>query len=233
MTKISFLSRLTDFIAPRACAICGCRLAIDEDSICTRCTMRLPRTGYATSPYDNEMARAFWAKINVERCAALFFYHPHSSVSNVIHNIKYHNQPEAARYMGRLAAEEFMMSGFFDDIDFILPVPLSKPKIRERGYNQSEEIARGVTEATGIDLRNDIISRIRDTESQTKKHHWQRNENMKEAFRLTNDNAAKGRHILIIDDIVTTGSTICECGKELMKAGDVKISVLSLGYTKP
>lgn len=184
------------------------------------------------NPLDNEMARLFWARITVERCAALFFYQPHSSVSRLIYNIKYRNQPEVARFLGRLAAEEMMSSGFFEAIDLILPVPLAKKRQRERGYNQSEEIAKGIADVTGIPLRNNIISRIRNTESQTTKHRWQRNDNVEAAFQLNDIDAVRGRHILIIDDIVTTGSTICACGKELMKAGDVRISILSLGFTK-
>lgn len=229
---ISMLHRIIDFIAPRKCTVCGCRLAIDERPLCSRCNVRMPRTGFAETPLDNEMARTFWARIKVERCAALFFYQPHSAVSNMIYNIKYRNRPDMAREMGRMAAGEFMSSGFFEGIDIIVPVPLAKKRLRQRGYNQSEEIACGVADVTGLRVSRNAVERVRNTESQTTKHRSQRNDNMKDAFLLRRADAVKGRHVLIIDDIVTTGSTICACGKELIKAGDVTISILSLGFTK-
>jgi len=232
MATINIFSRLMDFIAPRACAVCGSRLVMDEEVLCARCNMRLPRTGYASDPYDNEMARHFWARIAVERCAALFFYQPHSQVSNMIYDMKYHDHSEIGRSLGRMAAAEFAMSGFFEGIDMIVPVPLEKSRQRKRGYNQSEEIAKGVAEVTGLCIGKEIIERRRHTESQTEMSRLQRADNVEGAFRLLDPATIAGRHVLLVDDIVTTGSTVCACGKELMNAGDVKISILSLGFTK-
>lgn len=232
MATISFFSRLVDFIAPRACAVCGERMGIEENTLCSRCNMSLPRTYYANDPYENEMARHFWARMAVERCAALFFYQPGSQAGRMIHDLKYRDKPETGRHLGRMAAMEFALADFFDGIDMIVPVPLERSRERSRGYNQSTEIAMGVASATGLDVRTDIIRRKRRTESQTRLSRHERADNVADAFRLADPAAAHGRHILIVDDIVTTGSTICACGKELMKAGGVAISVLSLGFTK-
>lgn len=133
--------------------------------------------------------------------------------------------------MGIAAARELKAAGFFDGIDLIIPVPLAKEKILQRGYNQSEEIARGVATVTGLPVVTDAVTRIRNTESQTSKIGVQRVDNMEGAFQLTLPEKITGHHVLIVDDVVTTGSTVCACGKELMKAGGVSISVMSLGFT--
>lgn len=232
MAKSSFYSRLIDLIAPRGCAICGERLTLDEQVVCTRCNVRLPRTDYASDAYDNEMARHFWARIAVERCAALFFYQPQSPASRMIYDLKYRNHPEYGVTLGRMAATEFAAQGFFEGIDVIVPVPLAKARKRERGYNQSMEIARGVAEATRIGICDDAVERTRRTETQTRMGRLQRVDNVENAFSLARPDAVAGRHVLIVDDIVTTGATVCACGKALMQAGGVSISVLSLGFTK-
>lgn len=225
------IRHLTDIMAPRSCAVCDRRMSPDESAICARCDMRLPRTGHETDMTGNEMARLFWARIAVERAAAMWLYQPHSEVSALIYRLKYGNRPEQGRQMGIAAARELKAAGFFDGIDLIIPVPLAREKMMQRGYNQSEEIARGVAAVTGLPVVTEAVTRIRNTESQTSKTGVQRVDNVEGAFRLMRPDRVAGRHVLIVDDVVTTGSTVCACGKELMKAGGVSISVMSLGFT--
>lgn len=220
-------------ITPRPCAVCERRMSPGESAVCTKCDMRLPRTGHETDMTGNEMARLFWARMAVERAAAMWLYQPHSEVSAVIYRLKYGNQPEQGRQMGIAAARELKAAGFFDGIDLIVPVPLAKAKMLQRGYNQSEEIASGVAAVTGLPVVTKAVARIRETESQTSKTGVQRVENVEGAFRLMHPDMVAGRHVLIIDDVVTTGSTVCACGKELMKAGGVRLSVMALGFTHP
>ncbi|KXB83661.1 hypothetical protein HMPREF3034_01056 [Prevotella sp. DNF00663] len=127
-----------------------------------------------------------------------------------------------------MLARDCMQAGFFEGIDMIIPIPLYKKRERQRGYNQSVEIARGVAEATGLPLKKDVVERITFGGSQTLRDRWQRTENVEDAFRLK-DTGITGHHILLIDDIVTTGATICSCAQELLRAGNVKFSVLCLG----
>jgi len=166
----------------------------------------------------------------IERGASLFFYNRSSSQRHIVLQLKYNQNREAGIAMGRYAAKTFG-TDFFHGIDGIVAVPLTKERKWQRGYNQSELIARGVSEETGIPVIDDAVERLRFDGSQT--HRWtaERRLNVKGAFRLTNPQRVSGKHILLIDDVVTTGSTLRECGQQLALAGNVKISVMSLACT--
>ena len=131
-----------------------------------------------------------------------------------------------------MAAAEFAAHGFFDGVDAIVPVPLARKRMRERGYNQAFEIARGISAVTRMPIIDKAVIRESFKRSQTKMNRWQRNENVEGVFSLVDGSALTGKHILIIDDVVTTGATVVSCARELMKAGDVRFSVMSLGFTK-
>ena len=231
-TTISFWHRLLDLIAPRTCVVCGRRLSISEQVVCGTCYLHLPRTGYAADPYENEMAKRFYGRIPIERAAALFFYEGGSEVSRIIFQMKYHGHPEIGVEMGRCAATEFALEGFFDGIDAIVPVPLAKKRERERGYNQSMEIARGVAAVTGLPLWPRVVSRKKFSDSQTHLGQLGRLENVAEAFTLNDGDTIRGKHILMVDDIVTTGATIHACANAMKGVEGLRVSVLSLGVVK-
>ena len=226
------LTALLDFISPRACRICGKRLSTAEQEICTVCNRHLPRTRYAETPYDNDMARRFWGHFHTERAAALFFYETHNSPSKLIYDLKYNGKEELGEWLGRVTAEEFAANGFFEGIDMIVPVPITWRRKWHRGYNQSLAIARGVAEVTGLPVSAKALERTHFNRSQTQLSVSERMENVAGAFRLWRKDGIVGRHILLVDDIVTTGATASECGKLLEKGGAEKISVLSIGCTK-
>ncbi len=231
-TNFNIWASIIDMIAPRACTICGKRLSLSEEVLCAACTLHLNRTHYHLSPYDNELARYFWGKIPIERCAAYIFYQHHTQTSNAIYALKYGNRPDVGVFLGKTIAEAYISKGFFDGIDALLPVPLSKERYRQRGYNQSEMLAKGISEMTHLPILTDVIGRKTFVQSQTKLERWQRSENVKEAFTLLDADKIKGKHLLLIDDIITTGATITALSKELLQAEGVKISVCSLGYAK-
>lgn len=231
-TRISFWHRVLNLISPQACVICGCRLGISEEVMCTACNLALPRTGFAQHPYDNEMARRFYARLPIERAAALFFYEAGSEASRIIHALKYFHHPEIGQVLGRMAAEEMMPYRFFDGIDLIVPVPLARKRQRQRGYNQSEEIAKGVSAVTGIGIDTGIVRRRHFEDSQTHKTQAQRLDNVENAFEAVDATRADGRHLLLIDDIVTTGATIWACSRPICEAASCRISVLSLGVVR-
>ena len=229
---ISCWRRLLDLISPRLCVVCGHRLTVTEEVICAKCNFHLPRTDFHRNAYENEMAKLFWHQIPIERATAFFYYQPHSSTANIIYQLKYKNHPEIGEVMGRMVGKELMPSGFFDGIDGIVAVPLTKKRQRQRGYNQSMEIARGISEVTGLPIFDKVVKRVSFKGSQTSLGRWDRNENVEKVFELIDPTAIHGKHLLVIDDIVTTGATCIACAKELIKANNIKISVLSLGFAK-
>ena len=226
--------RLTDLIAPRSCAVCGYRLAPGERVVCTPCNLHLPRTDHLARPYDNEMAKTFWGRIrHMEKAAALIYHEAGSQASNPIYALKYHHRPELGTMLGRMLGQEMAESGFWADIDLIVPVPLSPDRRRERGYNQSERIALGLSEVCGKPVLTDVLTRRDFRGSQTTKGRWERNANVAGAFALRNTDKIKGAHLLLVDDIVTTGATICACAAELERVEGVRISVAALGFVDP
>ena len=229
---ISFWHRLIQLVAPQACIVCGARLAVGEEVVCTACNLHLPRTFFAANATDNLMARRFWGRIPVERAAALFYYEAGAEVSRIIHELKYRDHPEVGVAMGRMTAEELAPTGFFEGIDLIVPVPLAPKRRRQRGYNQSEELAKGVAEFTGLAVAADAVARVVATETQTHKTLRQRMENVEGAFRLTGKVDLQGRHVLVVDDVVTSGATVCACVEAMMPSGGLKVSVLSLGVVR-
>ena len=228
---ISFWSRLLDLISPRLCVVCGNRLAVTEETLCSKCYLHLPRTDFANDLYENVMAKLFWGQIKLEKATALFYYEPHAETAQILYELKYKNHPEIGVVMGRMMAKELMKSGLFEDIDALVPVPLAKKRERERGYNQSLELAKGVSEVTGLPIANLVIRRTKFVGSQTKRGRWERNENVEHVFELVDENISD-QHLLLIDDVVTTGATVIACAKEMQKASNVKISVLALGFAK-
>ena len=232
MKPISFWRRLLDLIARRLCVVCGHRLTVTEEVICAKCNFHLPRTGFHHHAYDNEMAKLFWAQIPIEKATAFFYYEAHAETANIIYELKYKNHPEIGNIVGRMLAKEIQPSGFFDGIDGIVPVPLAKKRLRQRGYNQSMEIAQGVSEMTGLPIYMKVVRRNSFKGSQTNKGRWDRQENVEHVFELTDATAVSNKHLLLIDDVITTGATCIACAKALCQSGNIRISILALGFAK-
>ena len=232
MQRISFWGRLLDLISPRVCVVCGGRLTVTEETLCSKCYLHLPRTDFGSDLYENVMAKLFWGQIQIEKATALFYYEPHAETANILYELKYKNHPEIGEVMGRMMARELQKSGLFDDIDAIVPVPLARKREHERGYNQSLMLAKGVSEVTGLPIYNKVVRRTKFVGSQTHRGRWERNENVADVFELMDGESIRGKHLLLIDDVVTTGATIIACAQEMQKASDVKISVLALGFAK-
>lgn len=223
------LRRLLDLIAPRPCAVCGRRLAPTEQLICAACLLHMPWTDHPQHPYDNDLAKRFWHLLPIERAVALWHYKARSTNTYPILQAKYFGRPEAAEALGLIAAHRLQPSGFFEGIDVIIPIPIAKKRLRQRGYNQSERIARGVSMITGIPVNDQVVRRQTFKRSQTTLDRMSRRENVEGQYELVDAAAIHGKHILLIDDVCTTGATIRSCGSILVTAGDIKISVLVIG----
>ena len=224
--KAWFLSYVHLFF-PRQCAVCGSSLQEGEEGICIRCNMNMPRTNYHLRE-DNSVERMFWGKIPLERGTSFFYYHKGSDFRHILHQLKYGGRKDLGEIMGRFMAAELAATGFFRGIDVIIPVPLHPRKQKLRGYNQSECIARGVSAVTGIPIDVSSVLRRRHTETQTRKSAYERWENVDGIFLLRYPERFVGKHILIVDDVLTTGATTTACADALKDVGGVHVSILTL-----
>ena len=229
---MNWITRILDFISPRLCVVCGHRLAPTERSLCSVCLFHLPRTDFHQKPLDNPMAQLFWGLAPIEKAAALFYYHPHSETAQLVYRLKYNNRPDIGEDMGRMMANELQATDFFSDIDVLLPVPLASKRRRQRGYNQSEQLAIGISDITHLPIVSKVLRRKHFQQSQTTLNRWQRQENVTDTFQLKEEHLLQGKHVLLIDDICTTGATLIACANVLKDIEDIRISVLTLGFTK-
>lgn len=179
----------------------------------------------------NPMEQRFAGIIKYERATAHFFYLRQSSFASIVHDFKYRKFPTLARYMGRLTAQELLSSGFFSGIDCLIPVPLHPLKYAKRGYNQSQMIAKGISDVTDIPINNSLKA-VRHHSTQTAKSHYLRWKNTQGVFKCKKVGCLKGKHILIVDDVCTTGATMIAAAQAFSAHSDIKISILALAVTR-
>ena len=231
MRMMNWIERLAtdvrELLFPRPCLVCGATLGLQEQVVCNRCLSQLPYTHYRGLP-ENPVHRLFYPDTAVQRANAWMFYHQGSDTAHVVHALKYHGRREVGRTMGRLMACDVKPTGFFDGVDALVPVPLSRPRQRRRGYNQSEVLASGIAEVTGLPLWPEVVERTVDNPTQTRLSVEERRQNVEGIFRLCDAGKIRGRHLLLVDDVVTTGATLASCMAALSVAGGVRFSVLCM-----
>lgn len=230
-TVKTWLGSFVRLLFPHYCNVCGEPLKEGEEAICLTCNLNMPRTNYHLQK-DNPVEKMFWGKMPLERATSYFFYRKGGDYRNILHRLKYEGRKDLAETMGRFMAAELKETGFFEEIDTLIPVPLHPRKQRMRGYNQSEYIARGIAAVTSIPIDTTSITRTKNTESQTHKSAYERWENTNGIFRLLHPERFTGKHILIIDDVLTTGATITACADTLTTIKDIRISVLTLAMAE-
>jgi ComF family protein len=221
-----------DFISllfPRLCYGCGNHLMRNENLICTECYVTIPRTNFHTLD-DNPVSQIFWGRCMIERAAVFSYYNKGSRIRNLIHNMKYKGIKEVGYELGRIYGNSLRGSEFILGVDVIIPVPLHPSKKRMRGFNQSECISSGIADATGLAVDNVSLVRVTGSSTQTKRSRYDRWTNVEGIFTITDPCLIKGKHILLIDDVITTGATIESCAGELLKMEGVKVSVAALAY---
>ncbi|HUX58506.1 MAG TPA: phosphoribosyltransferase family protein [Bacteroidales bacterium] len=230
---MSFIYNLwDDFISllfPRLCYSCGDHLLRNENLICTGCYVVIPRTNYHLDA-GNPVAQLFWGRCMIEKAAAFSYYNKGSRIRNLIHNLKYKGIRELGNELGRIYALSLKSSGFMSDIDLIIPVPLHYSKKRIRGFNQSDLISSGMSDVTGIPVYLNSLSRITVSATQTKRSRYDRWTNVEGIFSINDSEMLKGKHILLVDDVITTGSTIESCTNELLKVEGVRVSVVAIAF---
>lgn len=221
---------LLSLLFPRICYACGNHLMRNEKLICTECYILIPRANYHLED-DNPVARLFWGRCRVEKAAAFSFYNRDSRIRRLIHNLKYKGVQEIGVELGKMYGHVLMNSGFTRDIDLVIPVPLHPSKERIRGFNQSYLISRGISEVTGLPVDAGSLCRVSSTSTQTKKSRYDRWKNVEGTFIVEDRCSVRGKHILLVDDVITTGSTMESCVNELLKSDGVRVSVVALAVS--
>ena len=218
---------------PRTCLACGRVLLENEGSICLACRYNMPLTNFAKRK-DNPVKLLFENVLDVESAASMFWFVGGTEWQRIVHNFKYHGRWFFAQKMGEWMGEELLDSGNFEDIDLIIPIPLHYRRRLHRGYNQSEQLALGVGRKMGIECDFRSVRRCHYNDSQTSKSRSERWENVEEIFDVRRAERLRGKHILLLDDVLTTGATMASCASAIEKAceGDVRISIATLTVSR-
>jgi len=232
MNRVS--AYLHDFIAlifPELCQSCGSSLVSGEDVICMNCVYDLPYTNFHQQP-DNVVARQLWGRIKLENVYVLLYFSKGGKVQNMMHQFKYKNMPRIGNRLGEIAGKQLAAADRFKDIDFIIPVPLHPRKLKQRGYNQSAQFAEGLAVKMNAKVEIGNLIRLKHTDTQTKKSRFSRYENMREVFGVVDPERLAGKHVLLVDDIITTGSTLEACGLVLLEIPGLILSVGAIAYAE-
>jgi ComF family protein len=219
-----------DVLMPRLCPVCGKPLTVDEKCICRGCMLDLPRTRLHERKF-NDMEQLFAGKVAIERASGYFYYERDSDYAAILHAIKYYNQPYTARWLASEFAREAEPSGIFADIDCIVPVPLHRSKLAKRGYNQSEMVAHGISDRIGAPVVKGIVA-TRPHSTQTRKGAYERWLNTQNIYAASNPEQFEGKHVLIVDDVITTGATLLACAKTLENVTGIRISLATLAVAR-
>lgn len=220
------IKALLSLFFSHSCAVCGQTLVEGEDQLCTSCIYNLPRTHFHKHT-GNPVEELFWGRVRVERAASFYQFFKGSSYQHLIHLLKYQGKKEIGSRLGELYGAELKPSGFLQGVNAIVPVPLHPVKQAQRGYNQSEWIARGLSLSTGIPQRTDLVRRKTHTATQTRKSKEDRWKNMQNVFQLNTHTQTGHMHALLVDDVVTTGATLEAVATVLLK-GVEKVSIVTL-----
>lgn len=224
------MSWLIDFFSlvyPRVCLACGEGLLKQEECICNQCIYYLPKTNFHKLP-ENEVSKLFWGRVAIEHAAAFYFYKKQSKVQNLLHQLKYKGQKEVGIKLGKLYGIELIQDEKYQHFDYIIPVPLHPDKEKKRGFNQSEMFARGLSESMNVPCNTELLIRNFASETQTKKTKYKRWENVKSIFEISQPEMLKGKHVLLVDDVITTGSTLEACAQHIVAASQAKVSIAAI-----
>jgi ComF family protein len=225
---------MSDFVGlffPNVCQSCGIPLFSHETVLCTRCKLHLPYTNFQYT-IENPVYQIFYGRFPLYSATSLLFFNKGGMAQHMIHRLKYKRKKEIGTYLGQLLGQQLSKSEYFSDADAILPVPLHPKKEFKRGYNQSLMIAKGMSASMQAKVLDDILFRQIHTSSQTKKSRYGRWENVKNIFSVRQPERLQNKHIILVDDVITTGSTLEACAMHLIKIEGIKISVASLAYSQ-
>ena len=226
-----WINDLLQLFYPRLCLICGNRLTEGEQYVCLHCFCDLPRANYHKRD-PNPILKLFAGTIQLNEIASFLLFEKDGKVQRLIHAIKYYGNKRLAKHLGKIASLEMKSDGLFNDIDLLIPVPLHPKKERQRGYNQAEWIAKGIEQVFQCPIEKNALRRVIYTATQTRKTIYERHQTVEEIFALQNTDSLRGKHILLIDDVITTGATLNACIKTLSAIPDIRISIFSISVVR-
>lgn len=227
---ISYLKDFLSLFIPRKCFCCGFSLNKQESYICTKCLSEFPKTTFYNKSNDL-VSQSFWGRIDVDYAFSTYLFEKASKLQNVIHQIKYQGAKELAYEMGKQMAFELIDTEFHERADVVCPVPLHPQKEKKRGYNQSDYIARGFADVLDLEYDKDLLVRNTYTDTQTQKNREERWENVKEAFSVNACYNELDKHVVVIDDVLTTGATLEACCSKVKSYPNSQVSIVTLAYS--
>ena len=222
-----FVSDFISLIFPRICAACGNSLWKNETGLCHFCEYHLPKTNYHLDA-ENPVSRLFWGSVNVETGAAFLYFNKGSKVQRLVHQLKYKGRKDIGICLGEQYGQSLKYAPLFNTAEAIVPVPLHKKKFMQRGYNQSEQFAIGLSASMKIPVFRHLLTRTKSNETQTRKSRFSRYQNVKEIFAVNDPEKWKGRHLILVDDVVTTGSTLEACASSILSKTNARVSIATL-----
>jgi ComF family protein len=214
---------------PHVCTGCGSDLLQEVNQLCLQCINHLPQTNFATHA-NNPIEKIFWGRIPIAAAHSQFYFEKESLVQHLIHQLKYKNNTAIGIYMGELMGKTLLNSNRFSNIDYLIPLPLFADKERKRGYNQAKIICDGLSTVMNVPVITGNVNRQRFTQTQTRKHRNERWENVEGSFVIKNPAALKGKNILLVDDVITTGATLEACGSLLTQTEGVQLYIATLAH---
>lgn len=222
-------SPLIHLFFPHICAGCGDDVINPPNLLCLRCLDQLPHTGFGMLE-ENTVERIFWGRIQLKAAMSEFYFTKGNIVQTLIHELKYKGNKEMGLMLGNMIGDSLIHSDRFNDLDALIPLPLYSKREFKRGYNQSEILCRGIAMITNIPIISGNVIRKRSTETQTKKRRTKRWENIEGSFQIQYPEELQGKHLLLVDDVITTGATIEACARIMLEIPGVSLSVATLAY---
>jgi len=221
------LNKVSSIIYPPLCLTCKKKIASKAQTICLECDHHLPRTNFHVTK-ENKFTERFWGRIKVHTAAAMYYFNGNENVKKLIHGLKYQSRIDIGERIGRIFGNRLVMSPHFSEVDMILPIPLHWSRQRERGYNQSDYFAKGLADSMQLPWHKNHLKRTINTDSQTKKNVLERIENVSNIFEVVDPKSLEGKHILLVDDVVTTGATLEACAEAILKIPGTTVSMATM-----
>ena len=215
---------------PHVCEACGTDNLQDDHLLCLHCLSSLPETNFHLHS-GNLVEKIFWGRMPVVNATAQYYFTKESLMQHLMHQFKYKSNKDVGIYLGKLMGHALQASNRFASIDALIPLPLHKSKEHKRGYNQAVVLCEGIATVLSKPVLKDAVIRPDHTESQTRKGRIQRWQNIEGRFKLAKPKAIEGKHVLLVDDVVTTGATLEACGQEILKAENVQLSIATLCFS--